>query len=101
MNHFLGPGYSPNSISTPSPPTLATLTNTIEHLTNDVKHHLPKSVVDLAEKIGREDPNKSILDTSVDVSRIAELERRVESLPGQTMATAHRGLRLGQIQPPE
>ena len=80
MNHFLGPGYSPNSISTPSPPTLATLTNTIEHLTNDVKHHLPKSVVDLAEKIGREDPNKSILDTSVDVSRIAELERRVESL---------------------
>ena len=83
MNHFLGSGYSPNSISSPPPLTLATLTNTIEHLTNDVKHHLPKSIVDLAEKVGREDPSKSNLDTSIDVSRIAEMEMRLESLQQQ------------------
>lgn len=88
MNHFLGPGYNPSSVSTPPAPTLVTLLNTIDHLTNDVKHHLPKSVVDLAERIGRDGPSTSILDTSVDASRLDQVERRIESLQHQiTSAT--------------
>ena len=77
MNYFLGPGYSPNSGSTPPALTLAILKNTMDNLNEDVKNHIPKSVVDLAEKIGRDGPtNPSILDTSLEASRLDSMERR-------------------------
>ena len=85
LQHFLGPLYSSNSSSQ----TLASLSSTVENLNQDIKVHLPKTILDLTEKVARNEAELLIKNDAASssnqlhegelVNRVDRLERAWES----------------------